>query len=134
VFNPTTLALLQQVDVGFMNLGSIAVDEVGDIFAVGGDRRIFEFGANGNLLRTVNSPLLNGFTNIAIDANGRIVASAGIGSGTILLTDESLASFSTFDAGTLIFSNYVAFVEPPLGIAVPEPGSVWPPVLLEEGD
>jgi hypothetical protein len=68
---------------------------------------------------------LNGFANSDIDANGRIVVSAGIGSSTILLTDESLASFSTFDAGTLQFNKFVAFVERPLGLAVREPGSVW---------
>jgi PEP-CTERM motif len=124
VFDPTTLAFQRRIDLGFLDLRSIAVDENGNIFAVSfGDRRIFEFDPGGNLLRAVNSPL-NGFTDINIDANGRIVASSGFGS-TILLTDESLASFSTFDPGTLGTNTFVAFVEPPLGLAVPEPATLW---------
>ena len=122
VFDPTTLAFLRRINLG-LDLRSIAVDTTGNIFAVDlQNPRIFEFDANGNLLRAVVSPLSR-FNDIDIDADGRIVASTSFGSG-ILLTDRSLSTFTTFDPGGGAFS-FVTFVELPRGLAVPEPGTLW---------
>jgi hypothetical protein len=52
--------------------------------------------------------------------DGRIVASSG---STILLTDESLSNFSTFNPGTIGITTFVAWVQPPPSPA-PEPGSL----------
>jgi len=130
VFDPTTLAFLRRINLGLdprLDLGSIAVDTAGNIFAVGSqDPRIFEFDANGNLLRAVVSPVQQ-FNDIDIDANGRIVAVVppSIFSGMlILLTDQSLSTFSTFGVGGGPFS-FATFVELPPGLAVPEPGTFW---------
>jgi hypothetical protein len=119
VFDPATLAFQRRIDLG-QDLRSIAVARDGHIFAVGfNDNRIFEFDDSGHLLRTVN-PGVGGFTKIAIDDDGRIVASSG---STILLTDESLSSFSSFNPGTNGITTFVAWVQPPPSPA-PEPGSL----------
>jgi sugar lactone lactonase YvrE len=121
VYDPTTLAFLRQIDLG-QDLRSIAVDQNGDIFATNiNDPNIYEFDPNGVLLRTLTTSI-RGLSEIELDDSGRLVAASG---GTLVVTDTSLSGFTTLDVGTISpVDTFIAFVEPPRGLAVPEPSSL----------
>jgi hypothetical protein len=119
VYDPSTLAFQRRISLG-IDLRSVAVDQNGNIFAVAfNDTKIYEFDTNGNMVRSLN-PNVGGFTDINIDANGRLVASLG---DKFLLSDTNLTSFSVFNVGTTGLTSFVAFVESPMEV-VPEPGSL----------
>jgi hypothetical protein len=126
VYDPATLALVRQVDLG-IDLRSIAVAANGDIFAVAFNSPVISrFSGTGALLQTLN-PGVGGFADINLDATGRIVATAG---GTLVLTTTALSGFTALNVGPVSgggFVTFAAFVEAPLGptpaAAVPEPAS-----------
>ena len=121
VFDPTTLTLLRSLDLN-QDLRSIAVDKDGKIFAVTiNDSHIYEFDPNGMLLRAVDTGT-RGYTDLTLDESGRLVATSG---GILVLTDESLSSFTRLDVGTIsTVGTFAAFVETPQGASVPEPGTL----------
>lgn len=125
VFDPLSMVLLRQISLG-QDLRAITVDQDGHIFGVGfSDSRMFEFNSNGGLLRTVNTPVSGRFYDLDITPDGRILAlAAPEPHGTVVLTDRSLAQFSTFDAGSQFGNVFGAFVQPPLGSHVPEPNTL----------
>jgi outer membrane protein assembly factor BamB len=102
------------------DLRSIAVDQDGTIFAVTiNDSHIYEFDPNGVLLRSVDTGT-RGYTDLTMDASGRLVATSG---GTLVLTDRSLSSFTPLDVGTIsVVGNFAALLEPPVSVtASPRP-------------
>jgi hypothetical protein len=121
VFDPTTLAFQRRINLN-TDLRSIAVDQNGDIFAVAiNDSHIYEFDPNGTLLRAVDTGI-RGYTDLTMDDSGRLLATSG---GVLVLTDTSLSSFTELDVGTIsVVGTFAAFVEPPQGVAVPEPGTL----------
>ncbi len=109
VFDPITMASLGSVVLSIggspMDLRAIAVAADGEVFAGAWDRNIYRFDAGGALLDSLATGGL--LSDINLDADGDIVAAQWLGE--LVLTDTSLASFTTFDPGLSNF--FVAWVD-----------------------
>jgi len=118
VFDPVSLQLVRTFSLGFQT-GGLAVDSAGNIFAIGVGSlatSIARYSPEG----TLESTLDTGFdlSHIDIDSQGHIVAASD---DHIIITDESLSSFATFQVPFNV-PNFSTIVP------IPEPGA-----LLEIG-
>jgi hypothetical protein len=116
VFNPLTMALLRTVNLN-MDLGAIAVDQAGEIFATSPfDPRIFRFNANGVLTGSLVTGT-DGLRDLDLSGDGRLFTISG--NGRAIFTDITLASMTSFNAGpaNTFFGAFVTAVA-----AVPESG------------
>ncbi|HEY2125432.1 MAG TPA: PEP-CTERM sorting domain-containing protein, partial [Chthoniobacterales bacterium] len=113
IFDPKSMTLLRTLNLN-MDLGAIAVDHSGNIFATSPfDARIFRFDANGVLTGSLVTGT-NGLRDLDLSSDGRLLTVSS--TGNVILADTSLTSTTSFNVGS---SNtfFAAFV----GSPVPEP-------------
>jgi hypothetical protein len=120
VFNPDTLALVRtfKLNTGtgstLKDIRSIAVDSSGNVYAASFGGSVTKFDSNGNstgtsvVLKNQNGVAQN-LINIALDSDGQIAV--GGKNGDVFLTDESLASYQSFQTGQsnvfVTFDHYI---------------------------
>jgi len=115
VYDPITLSQVRSLS--FYPSGDVrgmAVNAAGDIFTADWHGRVARYNSQGQLLGSVLTG--ESLTDIDINAAGELVL--GSRSGTVLLADQSLSGFSSFQIGSSYGPTvHVAFTAAP----VPEP-------------
>jgi hypothetical protein len=117
--DPETMAVERGFWLGAACRG-LAVDAAGNIFGASLDSSIYEFNSSGGIINSID-PNVGGLFDVDVDANGALVA-GGL-TGWVVVSDETLQSFSTFRA-TYYLDTFVSFTTP-----VPEPASMGSALL-----
>ena len=133
-FNPSTLAQVGTLTLA-MDCRGIAVNAAGHVFGASWDGNIYHFDPTGALLGTL--PTGTSLNDIDLTSDGKIAVGARFGE--VTLTDESLATKTTFM--TQGDSAFVAFTTPPPiapfgacgGISVPLGGACAAGVDCQSG-
>jgi hypothetical protein len=117
VYDSTNDALVRTVtlNLGSVDIRGFAVAATGAIYAAEFGGTVYAVDRNGRVLnsRDTGDPQL---ADIDLDNNG--VLAIGTARGTVILTDTSLASQTSFTAGSSIATEHVAFSTP---LVLPEP-------------
>ncbi len=121
VIDPETMATVRGFTLN-RPCNGIAVDGDGNVFGASGDGNIYKFSPYGALLDTLD-PNEGSLIDIDVDAQGRLVVGTRLG--WVLMTDNTLSSFTIFQASTNFDSVFVSFTTP-----VPEPGTAITILLL----
>jgi hypothetical protein len=120
VYNPTTNAFVRTINldgtVSGADIRGIAVGADGTIYAAGWNGSVYAATSNGAFLGTRNTGASN-LTDIDLNDLGQLVVGSRFG--TVILTDTSLASQTSFQIGGSFGPTiHVAFTTP---LSVPEP-------------
>lgn len=128
VYNPATLAFIRPVTLASPELPlAIAVNPQGLIYAVVGDNLIYEFAANGSLLRTLSTGGDN-LNDLDISPAGQLIAAGATGS-VVVMNDPGHDLPTSFTVGST--QAFVAFGN--LNSAVGLTLSVSPTTFSEAG-
>ncbi|MFB2896140.1 beta strand repeat-containing protein [Aerosakkonemataceae cyanobacterium BLCC-F50] len=114
-YDPVTMNLLWTTTLANDARG-IAVNENGDIFAAAWDGNIRHFDCDGNQLNFKASGTTN-LSDIDVSFDGKIIVGSRFGQ--VIITDESLASQTSFSVGS--DDIFVSFSTPQMPIAILNP-------------
>lgn len=111
IFDPTSMTLLGQITLAH-DVRGIAVNARGQIFGASWDGNLYRFDSMGNMEASHNPDVVGNLSDIDLARDGTIVAAGGFDE-DVVVTDESLASSTTFPVGNGFDGPFVALVQPP---------------------